>query len=159
VLRKSGGGGSELLDRDLFFCAEPGIKAQRKYNPRSLRSYHGSSDYLQAVELLQYFVGSPEELNLYFRLLRVRARQDVEQLWPAIKTLAACAVGEKDLVRAGSDKDHPVCTQAETIATPRKAIRRRVTRAGEERALEFAQLLSNSPRRRSAPQRSSPIAD
>jgi hypothetical protein len=42
-----------------------GMEAQRKYNPRTVRNYHGRPDYRDALDLIEYFVQSNEELEAY----------------------------------------------------------------------------------------------
>jgi ATP-dependent Zn protease len=74
-----------------------GIEAQRRFNPRSVRNYHGSSDFRTAIDLLCYFVGSDAELNAYVRLLRLRARQTVQQFWVDIEAVAAALMEKKRL--------------------------------------------------------------
>ena len=67
-----------------------GIAAQQKYNPRSVRHWHWSSDRHDALKILGYLTRSDEELAAYFRLIEIRARGFVANPmhWKAITNLA-----------------------------------------------------------------------
>ena len=65
------------VERDVMvFLA--GRAAQREFMPRSVRSYHGRSDYKWAAELLGR-LASGEELPVYFKLLEIRVKGFVKK--------------------------------------------------------------------------------
>jgi hypothetical protein len=73
------------------------VEAQRLYDPRGVRNYHGHSDYSNAITLLGYLVESDEELKLYFRLLKIRARQYLQRFWIDVEALADALLKKKHL--------------------------------------------------------------
>lgn len=85
--------------RAVVFLA--GIEAQRTYRPSSVRNYHASHDYKHAVEVIEYFSESPEELDAYLRLLHTRARNliQVPAIWESIERVAAALLEHKQLSR------------------------------------------------------------
>jgi hypothetical protein len=85
--------------RAVVFLA--GIEAQRTYRPSSVRNYHASHDYKHAVEVIEYFSESPEELDAYLRLLHIRAKNliQVPAIWESIERVAAALLERKQLSR------------------------------------------------------------
>jgi hypothetical protein len=75
-----------------------GEAAQRRYNPRSVRSYHGQSDRNRAVDLLSYLTGSNTTLGKHIDYLAARADDFVSNPinWAAIRAVA------KGLLKHGS---------------------------------------------------------
>ena len=68
-----------------------GPAAQRLYNPRSVRSGHGSSDRAHAIDALSFFSnGDTKHLRAYYRLMVIDARNLVASSvnWRAIEILA-----------------------------------------------------------------------
>jgi hypothetical protein len=68
-----------------------GIEAQRKWNPRSVRSYHGEGDRENIVNfLVRLHSDNNREASYAFKYLRARARNFVEhgEHWRIIEDLA-----------------------------------------------------------------------
>ncbi len=88
-----------------------GPAAQRKYRPSSMRNYHGHSDRASAIDLMNYFVGSNEELNAYLNLLRIRAEQLVANAltWKEIEAVAAALFERKHLTAQEVKDIHLAC--------------------------------------------------
>lgn len=76
-----------------------GPAAQRRFSPRSIRHYHSADDYKKAVDLVQYFVGSDEELEAYIKLLEVQAESFLNKpgVWDQITALATALLKEGTL--------------------------------------------------------------
>jgi hypothetical protein len=55
-----------------------GIEAQRKFCPGSVRKYHGSVDYHNAVDIMSYYIPSDKQLEAYFKYLLVHTRELIE---------------------------------------------------------------------------------
>jgi hypothetical protein len=55
-----------------------GIEAQRKFCPGSVRKYHGSVDYHNAVDIMSYYILSNKQLEAYFKYLLVLTRELIE---------------------------------------------------------------------------------
>lgn len=91
-----------------------GPAAQRKYNPRGVRSHHASGDIKAAIDLLGR-IHSPEELRHVFRYLEARARNLVgcPPHWMVIQDLAS------QLLKRGK------LTGDEIAETIRQSLRRR----------------------------------
>jgi hypothetical protein len=64
--------------------------AQRRYNPRSVRHYHGQSDREKAIALLSYLTPNPEEWDIWLKLCKIRAEQMLldPNIWRAVERLA-----------------------------------------------------------------------
>ena len=77
-----------------------GAEAQRKFNPRSVRHFHASSDYQNAVDLLSYFFES-QVLEAYISFLVVRTRQTVNcaSVWARIIAVAEALERQGHLTR------------------------------------------------------------
>ena len=75
-------------DRAALICLA-GPAAQRRFRPRSWRSYHGHSDHALAVDLALQFNGGDEELaGAYLRWLELRADRLVADNWPLVSAFA-----------------------------------------------------------------------
>ena len=76
-----------------------GMVAQRRHRPASVRSWHGSSDFQSAVNLLSPFTGNNREIEAYLRLLRIRAELTLERpgSWECVDALAAALLSRKFL--------------------------------------------------------------
>jgi hypothetical protein len=79
-----------------------GPAAQRRYRPRSVRSWHGRQDFKNADDLVSYFVGSDAERDAYLHRMSVRANAFVAlpDVWRAIGTVADRLIRERRLGRA-----------------------------------------------------------
>jgi hypothetical protein len=74
-----------------------GITAQKKFNPRSVRRYHASIDYENAIDLLSRYASSDEVLNAHIRYLEALTRTFVKQFWSQIEEVAAELLRRKRL--------------------------------------------------------------
>jgi hypothetical protein len=59
--------------------------AQRRFNPRSWREYHGQHDHDKALDMVCYYAQYPEHAQAYMRVLEIEARQLVDRNW-ALRT-------------------------------------------------------------------------
>lgn len=87
-----------LRVEDVVICSLAGHAAERKHTGRA--NPHGaSSDNGHAIYMLSFITGSPEELDLYYRLLEVRTRQLVAgpRAWTAIEAVAAALLERERL--------------------------------------------------------------
>lgn len=89
-----------------------GIVGQGKYRPRSVRNFHASSDYHQAIEMLAGFGWRNEEIELFLPLARYRAKAILEQYWYQVEALAAALIEKETLPRAEVLKVIAAATQA-----------------------------------------------
>jgi hypothetical protein len=89
-----------IAERYAIF-ALAGIEAQRRYRASSVRRYHSSKDYHDAIDVISYFAPDDEELEAYLRLLRIRARNIVALpgVWEWIEELAAALMEQRTLSR------------------------------------------------------------
>jgi len=67
-----------------------GPAAQRRFNPKGYRSYHGADDIHQAIGMLDYLSGGDEILEAYAKLINLRARAFIASAlhWRSIEHLA-----------------------------------------------------------------------
>jgi hypothetical protein len=82
----------------LVFLA--GMVAQRKFNRRSVRSYHGLPDYNAALDLMGYFFEPPVlDANLEFLTLRIQSElfEDHPYAWRCVEAVAATLLEKKQL--------------------------------------------------------------
>jgi hypothetical protein len=79
--------GDRRIKKLVVICLA-GIEAQRRYNPRSIRSYHGSSDRSTAVTLALKANGSADSATAYLRWLNVVTGDLVAGSWPQIERVA-----------------------------------------------------------------------
>ena len=77
------------IERDVL-VALAGTAAQRIFNARSVRWWHGENDRSVAQELLAYIAPDMEELIAYLQLLEIRTRLHLQHFltWPAVEVLA-----------------------------------------------------------------------
>jgi hypothetical protein len=96
-------GRTRLLAEKRAVVSLAGLEAQRRYRPSSVRNYHGSDDYQNAASIIEYFCGSPEELEPYLRLLHVRAKTLIQSpaIWESIERVAAALLERNRL--SGTD--------------------------------------------------------
>jgi hypothetical protein len=74
--------------KDLVVILLAGMEAQRRYNPRSVRSHHDSRDRESAVALALKANGSADSATAYLRWLSIVTRDIVESSWPQIERVA-----------------------------------------------------------------------
>jgi hypothetical protein len=87
-----------------IIVALAGPAAQRRYNPRSLRSWHASSDHDWAAELALRLNNSSEAANAYLRWLEIRAADLVSVSWPLIDVVAT-ALLDRGMLHASEVSD------------------------------------------------------
>jgi hypothetical protein len=67
-----------------------GMTAQRQFKPRSVRSFHGSSDYGVAADIaLHLHAGDEERANAFLRYVEIETRQVISFRWPWVEVLAS----------------------------------------------------------------------
>ena len=86
------------LEHKALVCLA-GPAAQRRFNPRGYRHHHAEDDYRQAIDLLSYIVGDPNELSAYVGLIEIRARNFVRipRMWAAIRGLASALLDRGEI--------------------------------------------------------------
>lgn len=62
---------------NMAFVCLAGPAAQRRFNRKGVRHYHGEDDRRLAIYLLERLVGSSEELEAYLNLIQIRVRNFV----------------------------------------------------------------------------------
>lgn len=72
-------GADQLKMERLVVVLLAGMVAQRRHRPSSIRTWHGSSDFHSAVDLIGYFAGNDREIEAYLKLLRIRAELTLER--------------------------------------------------------------------------------
>jgi hypothetical protein len=104
-----------------------GIEAQRGYDPKSVNygdgapgaHWDGVSDYHEAVDLISHFVGPIEELEAYFNLLRIRARNLIQSKWLYVEAIAERLFEKKALSAIEAKQVISETTQARVSAALR----------------------------------------
>jgi len=79
---------ARLLAEKAIIVALAGQAAQRRYNPRSWRSYHGDDDRKIAVDLALRLNGSSEATSAYIKWLEIRAHDIIKQRWRQVEAVA-----------------------------------------------------------------------
>lgn len=74
-----------------------GPEAQRRFNPRSWRAYHGETDYALVTDLALRANGSPETTQAFVDWLSLVARDVVVLSWPIIEKVAAALIERNTL--------------------------------------------------------------
>lgn len=74
-----------------------GPAAQRRFNPRGWRNYHGEDDFHQAVNLLSYLASSNDQLQAYVNLIEICAHDVVSAQWHLIEDLASALLERGEL--------------------------------------------------------------
>jgi hypothetical protein len=92
-------GRNRLRAEKLAMIYLAGCIAQRRFNPRSWRNYHGRSDFRNAAEVLSHITGSDEELSAHLRILQIRTEQllEVADNWRLIQVLAGELLKHKQI--------------------------------------------------------------
>jgi hypothetical protein len=65
-----------------------GMIAQRKFNPRSVRHYHGAGDHAKAADMILRLAEQGEHADTYMKLLEIETRKIVDRWWELIGALA-----------------------------------------------------------------------
>jgi hypothetical protein len=67
-----------------------GFFAEQRFNPKGTRTAGARGDFQRAVDVVDYFVSSTEELQAYIDFLGIRAKNIVNSrlVWPLIPKLA-----------------------------------------------------------------------
>lgn len=96
--------GADRLKMERVVVLLAGMVAQRRHRPSSVRSWHGSSDFHSAVNLVGYFAGNDGEIEAYLKLLRIRAELTLERpgSWECVGALAAALLDRKTLSSAAA---------------------------------------------------------
>jgi ATP-dependent Zn protease len=84
------------LETYAIFCLA-GLEAQRKFRPSSARSYHWHQDYVHVLDYLDSFAEDNDEVQVWLRLLRIRARNLIATHWALVEALAAALMERKRL--------------------------------------------------------------
>ena len=74
-------------ERAVIICLA-GPEAQRRFNPRSWRSWHGRSDHAEAIDIALHFNASEEAAATHLKWLECRTRDLVAAHWTAIQAVA-----------------------------------------------------------------------
>lgn len=86
-----------LAERHVMICMA-GIEAQRRHNPRSVRSWHFESDRDQAIDWLGTICAfNSDQFAAYWKLLQIRTRDMVQAHWWRIDAVAARLLVSKTL--------------------------------------------------------------
>lgn len=86
-----------LAERHVMMCMA-GIEAQRRHNPRSVRSRHFASDREQAIDWLGTICEfDSDQFAAYWKLLQIRTRDMVQGHWWRIEAVAARLLVSKTL--------------------------------------------------------------
>lgn len=88
--------GRDTLRRHIIISLA-GPVAQRKHRPSSIRSFHATSDYSDAVTLAEFAEGSVRATNLYLEYLLAVAEDFVDGNWIAVERLARALLQEKTI--------------------------------------------------------------
>jgi hypothetical protein len=73
-----------------------GLIAQRIYNPRSIRGYHGHYDHRTAVDVAFHLTSSEEEAAAFLKWMEIRTGNLLGAHWPMVDVLS------KELLARGS---------------------------------------------------------
>jgi hypothetical protein len=74
-----------------------GPEAQRRFSPRSWRSYHGATDHEMAVDLAMSLNGSNEASSAHLKWLAIVTRDEIAALWPLVEKVAHALVRKRTL--------------------------------------------------------------
>jgi hypothetical protein len=66
--------------------------AQRRFDARSIRHYHGAEDRAKAANVISYLASPGEHADAYMRLLEIETQKIVEEWWELIGALAAALI-------------------------------------------------------------------
>ena len=95
-------------------CAGP--IAQKKFKPRSYRSYHGALDEEQALDVLMRLCGNSEEISAYWKLLHVQTVNAINlpHVWNAVCAVANTLLERQTLTGAQVRKaiNHSIQTRS-----------------------------------------------
>jgi hypothetical protein len=80
---------ARLRAEKLIILALAGPEAQRRFNPRSWRAYHGAADHQQAVDIALSLNASEEAAAAHLKWLEVRARDLIVASWDVVEVIAA----------------------------------------------------------------------
>jgi hypothetical protein len=74
-----------------------GPEAQRRFSPRSWRSFHGATDHELAADLAMSLNGSDEAVNAHLKWLSIVTRDEIAVWWPLVEKVAHALVRERTL--------------------------------------------------------------
>jgi hypothetical protein len=82
------------IERSIIICLA-GFAAQRRYNKRSWRNYHGQSDFTYAVNLASYVDGDAKGASQFLKWVQFRAERLVERHWTEVRRVAQALLKHK----------------------------------------------------------------
>ena len=76
-----------------------GPLAQRRFNLKGWRDYHGGKDFEMVFDILLNLVGSDEEANAYMKFLDIQTKQilELDHVWGSVKVLASALIEHREL--------------------------------------------------------------
>jgi len=88
---------ARLRAESAIIVALAGPAAQRRYSPRSVRSWHASGDYELAGELAMRVNGSAAATNAYLKWLQIRTGDLLAGRWRTVDALARALIEQKTI--------------------------------------------------------------
>jgi hypothetical protein len=92
----SSGHGKAKAEQLITICLAGPI-AQRVFAPRSLRSWHGSEDWMEATELAEKLHPSQEAASAYLRYVRVLTTDVIRSNWKRVSLIADALLTKGEL--------------------------------------------------------------
>ncbi len=85
-------------ERAIRICLA-GPLAQRRFNLKGWRAYHGRKDFETAFDIIQHLVGSDEEAVAYLKLLDIQSKKilELDHVWGAVEVLASALIEHRKL--------------------------------------------------------------
>jgi len=74
-----------------------GPLAQKKFNSRTYRSWHGEADHNQAADCVSCLARPDDEFVAYWKLLEVQTRNLLNRNWPLVEAVAAALLVRRTL--------------------------------------------------------------
>jgi len=80
----------------LIRIALAGVEAQRRVQPRGIRSYQFRADYATVDRIIHSLAGSDEEVSAYLRLLQIQTKKifELDHIWAAVERVAAALLAQ-----------------------------------------------------------------
>jgi hypothetical protein len=107
------------LEKKARICLA-GPLAQKKFNSRTYRSWHGSTDHEDAIDFLDYLTQSQEELAAYRKLVEIQTLGMLNLHWPLVEAVAA-ALLERRTFRGPEFKNVIQALSGSSVPRPRTA--------------------------------------
>ena len=98
-LEYDGGAREQRRAENFALVCFAGPAAQRRFNPKGYRSYHGADDIHQALGMLGYLAGDDEILAAYWKLVDLQARAFIESAvnWRTVEHLATVLLDQRTM--------------------------------------------------------------